>query len=161
MESLTELSVKVMSEPGDKKQALIDGLKRINESLPGNVYIPFVNNNWRNYAVLNICEEESKLFFTKTRAPYLICLEIYRPEEILVTAQNKYRRLITFSNALPQYAAQNQSELPLTNRMIEGNVIESVLHPFLGRNNQPGDVLPTGTTMINTGGADAAEPRQV
>ena len=78
--------MKVLSEPGDKKQALIDGLRRINEGLPANVYVPFVNNNWRNYAVLNICEDESKLFFTKTRAPYLVCLEIYRPEEILITA---------------------------------------------------------------------------
>ena len=44
--------------------------------------------------------------------------------------------------------------MPLTDRMIEGNVIESVLNPFLGRNNEPVDVVPTGTSMINTG----AEP---
>jgi hypothetical protein len=35
--------------------------------------------------VLNIVEEESKLFITKQRAPFMICVEIYRPEEILVT----------------------------------------------------------------------------
>ena len=86
IESLTDLSIQVLSAEGDKKQALKEGLRQINRNLPSNVYIPFVNNAWRNYAVLNICEEESKLFFTKSRAPFLICLEIYRPEEILVTA---------------------------------------------------------------------------
>ena len=94
MESLTDLCTQVLSEPGNKKEALLAGLRKINEGLPANVYIPFVSNNWRNYAILNICEKESKLFFTKTRAPYLICLEIYRPEEILVTAQNKFKRLL-------------------------------------------------------------------
>ena len=66
----------------------------INRNLPSNVYIPFVNNSWRNYTVLNICENESKLFLTNTRAPFLICLEIYRPEEILVTSQNRFREML-------------------------------------------------------------------
>ena len=86
IESLTDLSVKVLHSETDMKQTLIDGLKVINKGLPSNIYIPFVNNSWRNYTILNICENESKLFLTNTRAPYLICLEIYRPEEILVTS---------------------------------------------------------------------------
>ena len=94
IESLTELSQRVLYQVGDKKQALIEGLTTINQGLPSNVYIPFVNNSWRNYAVLNICENESKLFITKSRAPFMICLEIYRPEEILITAQNKYRAML-------------------------------------------------------------------
>ena len=81
------------TEYEDKKEFLIKHLNVINQGLPSNIYIPFVNNSWRNYAILNICENESKLFFTKKRAPYLLCLEIYRPEEILLTAQNKYRQL--------------------------------------------------------------------
>lgn len=47
---------------------------------------------------------------------------------------------------------QRQHELPLTDRVIEGNIIDTVLNPFLGRNNQPGDTLPSGITMIDTSG---------
>jgi len=97
LESLTDLGVEVLATDGrevEKKQALILGLKKVNESLPANVYIPFVNHSWRNYTVLNICVDECKLFLTKNRAPYMICLEIFRPEEILVTAQNKYQSTI-------------------------------------------------------------------
>ena len=95
IESLTELSVQILNEECDKKRALINGLNEINKGLPANIYIPFVNNAWRNYAVLNICPNESKLFLTKTRAPYMICLEIYRPEEILITAQRRYQQILT------------------------------------------------------------------
>ena len=35
----------------------------------------------RNYALLNIISSETKVFSTKERAPFYICLEIYRPEE--------------------------------------------------------------------------------
>ena len=90
IEALTDLGVAVLNAEDDKKAAIIEGLKSINEGLPGAVYIPFVNNSWRNYTVLNICENESQLFLTKNRAPYLVCMEIYRPEEVLVTAQNRY-----------------------------------------------------------------------
>ena len=67
-------------------QALQEGLRKVNQGLPATVYIPFVRNSLRNYAVLNICVDESKLFLTKSRAPYMICLEMYRPEEILITS---------------------------------------------------------------------------
>ena len=83
---MTDLSISVLTEQGDKKAALLKGIDKINEKLPSSVYIPFVRNNLRNYAVLNICEKECKLFITKSRAPVLLCMEIYRPEEILVTA---------------------------------------------------------------------------
>lgn len=91
IEALTDLGVTVLNEEGDKKMSLIKGLTRINEGLPSSIYIPFFNRAWRNYSILNICEQESKLFLTKSRAPYLICLEIYRPEELLVTGQNRFR----------------------------------------------------------------------
>ena len=86
MEALTDLGVAILNYDGDKKQFLIDGLKEINQGLPANIYIPFVNNSWRNYTILNVLENETKLFLTKNRAPYMVCLEIYRPEEILITA---------------------------------------------------------------------------
>lgn len=39
---------------------------------------------------MNICVEESRLFLTKERAPFMICLELYRPEEIKLAA-NDYK----------------------------------------------------------------------
>ena len=70
----------------DRMQSLIEGLAEVNKMLPASVYIPFVNKAWRNYCVLNIVESESRLFITNTKAPYMVCIEVYRPEEILVTA---------------------------------------------------------------------------
>ena len=122
----------MLRSEANRKQALIKGLCKINEGLPSNVCIPFVNNSWRNYTVLNICENESKLFVTNTRAPYLICLEIYRPEEILVTAQNRYREML-----MPQRTGNGVGELPLTNRLVDGSLINHVINPFLARNNPP------------------------
>ena len=72
----------------------MDGLAEVNKKLPSSVYIPFVNKAWRNYCVLNIAESESRLFLTKTKAPYLVCIEVYRPEEILITSQNRYQSLL-------------------------------------------------------------------
>lgn len=128
IESLTDLSVKVLHFDGDRKQSLIEGLKQVNQNLPGNVYIPFVNNSWRNYTVLNICENESKLFLTNTRAPFLICMEIYRPEEILVTSQTRYREMLT-----PSLRPNLVGEMPLTDRFVEGTLIDNVISPFLNR----------------------------
>ena len=116
---------------GDRKQSLIEGLKQVNQNLPGNVYIPFVNNSWRNYTVLNICENESKLFLTNTRAPFLICMEIYRPEEILVTSQTRYREMLT-----PSLRPNIVGEMPLTDRFVEGTLIDNVISPFLNRSNR-------------------------
>lgn len=56
-------------------------LGKVNENLPASVYIPFVQSGIRNYALLNIIVSETKVFSTKERAPFYICLEIYRPEE--------------------------------------------------------------------------------
>jgi hypothetical protein len=36
----------------------------------------------RNYAVLHIVVEEAKVFQTKERAPLLLCIECYRPDEL-------------------------------------------------------------------------------
>ena len=37
--------------------------------------------------MLRICEEESRIFPTRERAPYMICVELYRPEE-----ENKFNQ---------------------------------------------------------------------
>lgn len=114
------MGVQVLATDGrevEKKQALIEGLKKVNEGLPANVYIPFVNHSWRNYTVLNICVDESKLFLTKNRAPYMICLEIFRPEEILITSQNKYQSMMMLVNqvTIKKVISTAQTEnVPLT-----------------------------------------------
>jgi hypothetical protein len=54
----------------------------VNEQLPGAVYIPFVSQSMRNYAVLHIAAYESRIFRTKERAPIMLCVEVYRPFEI-------------------------------------------------------------------------------
>ncbi|CAD8063214.1 unnamed protein product [Paramecium sonneborni] len=55
-------------------------LQRINQNLPSCVYIPFVKDQIRNYVILNIVASECKVFSTKERSPFYICLEIYRPD---------------------------------------------------------------------------------
>lgn len=57
-------------------------LKAINRKLPAAVYLPFVNESTRNYAVLHIVAEEAKIFRTKERCPLLLLIECYRPTEI-------------------------------------------------------------------------------
>lgn len=66
----------------EKKAALMEDLIRINRHLPANVYIPFVNSSLRNHAVLNIPPNECHVFQTKERSPFLICIELYRPDEL-------------------------------------------------------------------------------
>ena len=48
-----------------------------------------MNLSTRNYAVLHIPPQESRVFVTKERAPYLICVEVFRPEEISQYAKKK------------------------------------------------------------------------
>jgi hypothetical protein len=70
--------------PEEKKLFLKKRLCEINRMLPAQVYVPFVSGSMRNYAVLNICVEEAKIFQTKERAPVLLCLEVYRPIEMTI-----------------------------------------------------------------------------
>ena len=62
-------------------------LIELNEYLPANVYIPFIKT--RSYAVCHISVSESRIFKTKNRAPYLIVLELFRPEELSQNYSNK------------------------------------------------------------------------
>jgi hypothetical protein len=68
---------------------LQEGLEKMNKFLPAAVYIPFVSESLRNYAVLNIVTSESRLFLTKTKAPFMITLELFRPDEIMTAAKEK------------------------------------------------------------------------
>lgn len=78
--SLTNLCNLILKAE-NREEALFAGLQQINTHLPANVYIPFVNASMRNYVVLHIRVMEAKVFVTKERAPFLICVEVFRPEE--------------------------------------------------------------------------------
>ena len=72
----------MQATPQDKRLELIRDLTEVNKNLPARVYIPFVNNSARNYAVLHIAALESRIFQTKSRALLLLCVEVYRPDEL-------------------------------------------------------------------------------
>ncbi|CAD8090047.1 unnamed protein product [Paramecium primaurelia] len=56
-------------------------LSLINTKLPANVYIPFVKDQLRQYTILNIVVQETKIFSTKERAPFYLCIEVYNVEK--------------------------------------------------------------------------------
>lgn len=74
----------------NKKAFLKKALREMNERLPACVYIPFSKSKVlkildfiRLSNVLNIVASECRIFSTKERAPYYICLEVFSPEEAL------------------------------------------------------------------------------
>lgn len=89
--ALTEISLALINVL-DRKAYLKTELSKLNRALPGTVYIPFVNNSMRNYAVLHIAIEEAKVFQTKERAPLLLCIEVFRPEELTLIRDAKKAR---------------------------------------------------------------------
>ena len=80
IQHLTEISTIIMRS-GDKKAVLQKELSRVNLLLPACAYIPFSNIRTRNSFVLQIPVSEAKVFTTKERAPYLICIEVFNPYE--------------------------------------------------------------------------------
>lgn len=65
IQSLTDISHKLsfmQASPQVKRLELIRDLAKVNEHLPARVYIPFVNESARNYAVLHIAALESRIF---------------------------------------------------------------------------------------------------
>ena len=66
---------------------LQESLQKINKNLPATVYIPFLSKLHRNHIVLNICEQESRLFITAEKAPFLICVEVFQPQELEIYIQ--------------------------------------------------------------------------
>lgn len=56
----------------------------------------------RNYAVLHIVAEESRIFKTKARCPLLLCIEVYRPTEIAletIPSAISLQRDMSFTNS--------------------------------------------------------------
>lgn len=61
--------------------------------MPAAVYIPFLAESMRNYAVLSIVADESKIFKTKERAPIMLTLEVFRPIELTLQKKPLFVRL--------------------------------------------------------------------
>lgn len=80
VEKLTEIAGTILKF-SDKKSVLQKELQKVNTMLPACAYIPFNNPKIRNSFVLHIPVAEAKVFTTKERAPYLICIEVFRPYE--------------------------------------------------------------------------------
>jgi phosphatidylinositol 4-kinase len=59
--TLTDLSLELISQP-NRDEYLQEELKKINKKLPAAVYLPFVNDSIRNYAILHIVSDEAKIF---------------------------------------------------------------------------------------------------
>lgn len=74
---LTEICVAILTSEGDKMQFLQSQLERMNENLPASVYVPVLSKAQRNYMVLNLIPNECRLFFTATKAPYLVNIEVF------------------------------------------------------------------------------------
>ena len=78
---LTQISDELITQP-NQQQYLRSKLREVNQQLPAAVYIPFVSCSMRNFAILHIVADESRIFKTKERAPVMLCFEVYRPIEI-------------------------------------------------------------------------------
>jgi hypothetical protein len=70
-----------LSQFNPKINGLKNCLRTVNQKLPAAVYIPFSRNSLRYYTILNIDVESARVFSTKERSPFSICLEVFREEE--------------------------------------------------------------------------------
>ena len=59
----------------------------------------------RNYAVLHIVAEETRIFKTKERCPLLLCIEVYRPTEISL---EKIPDIVTIKNQIDDKGRPNR-----------------------------------------------------
>lgn len=57
-------------------------MKILNDKLPANIYLPFVNDGIRNYVVVHIPLSELKIYNTKQRSPFSITFELIRADEL-------------------------------------------------------------------------------
>ena len=78
IQKLTDIAGLIMRHV-DKKAVLQEELAKVNALLPACVYIPFSSPKIRECFILHIPIQEAKVFTTKERAPYLLCIEVFRP----------------------------------------------------------------------------------
>jgi phosphatidylinositol 4-kinase B len=76
---LIELGNLLVASP-NRKEDLKSYLERVNQKLPATIYIPLTKECYQDLNVISIVWNESRVFSTKERAPYYICLEsFYNP----------------------------------------------------------------------------------
>jgi hypothetical protein len=101
---LANISLALANVP-NKLEVLKRELIKVNRKLPASVYIPFVKSQTRSCAILHIPVSEAKVFVTKERAPFLVCIEIYRPYDELKMLQNDLKateRIVSRSASTPE-----------------------------------------------------------
>jgi len=77
------LIAQAMTKADNKLKFLKRRLRKLNKALPSSVYIPFVKDSVRCYSILDVVVEETRVFSTKERSPFYICLEIFNPQKEL------------------------------------------------------------------------------
>ncbi|CAG9321147.1 PI4KB_6 [Blepharisma stoltei] len=138
---LTQISLKLLKFP-KKGELLKEELKSLNLLLPAAVYIPFSNLNCRNSSILHIPISEAKVFTTKERAPFLICIEVFRPYEELqdmdLHNEPDLRRRIIRANTLPFKLENRHSEDFNDPTTVEPEGINELMKSFVQRNSDEG-----------------------
>lgn len=85
IEKLCQICENLRNTPNENQLGLLQSeMMKLNKSLPSNVYVPFLNENIRNYVVVHVPVTEPKIFRTKTRAPYMITIELIRIDELIL-----------------------------------------------------------------------------
>jgi phosphatidylinositol 4-kinase len=111
IEKLTEISHKLLSQV-HKTEWLKEQLRKLNKLLPSEVYIPFNSYKARQSAVLHIPVSEARVFTTKERAPFKICVEVFRPyKEIKDEAARPVKNVLkpSRSNSVPVAGSRSTS----------------------------------------------------
>ena len=111
LQELTDISIQLLRAP-NKKERLLEALSELNKKLPASAYIPFNKKFTRDCAVLHIPLSEVKVFKTKERAPFLICIEVYNPYEELarVTDVRSISQSICTASGLDDEKEHDRSE---------------------------------------------------
>lgn len=111
VERLTIISENLLLQT-NKTEYLIEELKKLNQFLPAEIYIPFNSYKSRQSAILHIPVSEARVFTTKERAPFKISIEIFRPyKEVKYESSHPAKAKVksTRSNSLPIGRARSSS----------------------------------------------------
>ena len=144
--------------PEEKRSFLKKELCALNKQLPAQVYIPFVNNSMRNHAVLNIVVEDAIIFQTKERAPLLLCLEVYRPNEVALEEPKELLRspdIAEIAKCQPREESHLKQSQTLVERAQEDRIkdVKNLLNPKKTRSasfhKEGEDLLPFKTLTLS------------
>lgn len=124
-DELTELCEKICLIKDDPLPLLIKEINKLNNYLPSNCYIPFLNESIRNYVICHMPISQLKIFRTKNRAPFMIQFELIRLDEITNTFKKTFSRQSLQNNNLMRMDSDNyESDSQLNNKAIEEEINE-------------------------------------